>query len=111
MGAMEAGIRGRYGILVSKSVIDGVMAISFASALGLGVAFSAAPLLSTAAMTEMSAVGDPHRGRRPQYAGPGPGKALGGEHAPRHLPPPVLPAPGGGSEGPLWIKMAARVYA
>ena len=59
MGAMEAGIRGRYGILVSKSVIDGVMAISFASALGLGAAFSAAPLLSTAAMTEMSAVGGP----------------------------------------------------
>ena len=74
MGTMEAGIQGRYAILVSKSVIDGVAAITFASAMGLGVVFSAlplflyegalcllfaqaGPLLSTAAVTEMSAVG------------------------------------------------------
>ncbi len=74
MGAMEAGIQGRYDILISKSVIDGVAAITFSSAMGIGVAFSAlplllyegalvlifaqaGPLLSTAAITEMSAVG------------------------------------------------------
>ena len=74
MGTMEAGINGKYDILISKSVIDGVAAVTFASAMGLGVAFSAiplllyegglvllfaqaGPLLSTAAITEMSAVG------------------------------------------------------
>ena len=66
--------RGDYSILVSKSVIDGVTAISFAAVMGIGVAFSAIPILiyqggltllagvaatylSTAMITEMSAVG------------------------------------------------------
>lgn len=74
MGAMEAGIHNDYTILISKGVIDGVTAITFASAMGIGVAFSAVPLflyqggltllfswvgpfLDTAAITEMSAVG------------------------------------------------------
>ena len=45
MGSMEAGIQGKYDILISKGVIDGVTAITFASAMGLGVAFSIVPLL------------------------------------------------------------------
>ena len=64
----------KYDILISKGVIDGVTAITFASAMGLGVAFSIVPLLlyqggltllfscvgpflDPAAITEMSAVG------------------------------------------------------
>ena len=74
MGAMEAGIHGDYTILISKGVIDGVTSITFASAMGVGVAFSVVPLilyqggltllftwvgpfLDSAAITEMSAVG------------------------------------------------------
>lgn len=73
-GAIEAGINHNYTILISKSVIDGITAISFAAAMGLGVAFSAIPILiyqggltllagvvgpylSAAMLTEMSAVG------------------------------------------------------
>jgi len=74
MGSLEAGIRGDYTILVSKGVIDGVTAITFAATMGSGVAFSvipllayqggftllagaAAPYLSEAVIGEMSAVG------------------------------------------------------
>ncbi len=44
-GAMEAGMLGKYDILTSKGVIDGVTSITFAAAMGVGVAFSAVPLL------------------------------------------------------------------
>ncbi len=44
-GSMEAGMLGRYDILVSKGVIDGVTAITFSAAMGVGVAFSTIPLL------------------------------------------------------------------
>ena len=74
MGAIDAGINQNYSILISKSVIDGVTAISFAAAMGIGVAFSAIPILiyqggltllaalvsgylTPALVTEMSAVG------------------------------------------------------
>lgn len=74
MGAMKAGIQGDWSILISKGVIDGVTAITFAATMGVGVAFSAVPLilyqgaltllsawagpyLSAAVITEMSAVG------------------------------------------------------
>ena len=74
MGAIDAGIKGDYSILLSKSVIDAVTAISFAAAMGIGVAFSAIPiliyqggltllaglvanLLTDAMILEMSAVG------------------------------------------------------
>ena len=73
-GSMEAGMLGKYDILVSKSVIDGVTSSTFAAAMGVGVAFSAVPLLiyeggltlifalagqgmDPAVVTEMSAVG------------------------------------------------------
>lgn len=73
-GSMEAGIAQKYDILISKGVIDGVTAITFAAAMGVGVAFSAVPLLlyqggltlifaavgqgmPQAVITEMSAVG------------------------------------------------------
>ena len=74
MGAMEAGINHDYSILISKGVIDGVTSISFAAAMGIGVAFSVVPLvlyqgaltlifaaagqgMDPAVITEMSAVG------------------------------------------------------
>ena len=74
MGSLEAGINHNYSIIVSKGVIDGVTAVTFAAAMGLGVAFSVIPLLlyqggitllagavapylSDAVVTEMSAVG------------------------------------------------------
>ena len=73
-GSIEAGLNRNYEIIVSKGVIDGVSAISFAAAMGMGVAFSViplflyqgaitllagwvGPLLPAAVITEMSAVG------------------------------------------------------
>ena len=74
MGAMEAGIHGDWSILVTKGVMDGVTAITFAATMGVGVAFAAAailiyhgeltllfslvgPFMAEAAIVEMSAVG------------------------------------------------------
>ena len=73
-GSIEAGLNHNYEIIISKGVIDGVTSITLASALGAGVAFSAlpltlyqggltilfalaGPLLDSAAVAEMSAVG------------------------------------------------------
>ncbi len=73
-GSIEAGLNHNYSIIVSKGVIDGVTSISFAAAMGVGVAFSVIPLilyqgaitllatvvgpyLPTQVITEMSAVG------------------------------------------------------
>lgn len=74
VGSLEAGINGNYEILFSKCLLDGVTSIAFAATLGYGMLFSAipiiiyqgaitllaqiaAPVLSTAVITEMSAVG------------------------------------------------------
>lgn len=74
MGSLEAGINHNYSIIISKGVIDGVTAITFAATMGIGVAFSTiplllyqggitllagavAPFLSDAVVVEMSAVG------------------------------------------------------
>ena len=74
LGSMEAGINHDYSIILSKSVMDGLMAIGFAATMGVGVAFSSvaiflyqgiltllaglvAPLLSDAMIAEMSGVG------------------------------------------------------
>lgn len=43
-GSIEAGLNQNYSILLSKGVIDGVSAISFAVTMGIGVAFSVIPL-------------------------------------------------------------------
>ena len=73
-GSIEAGLNHNWSIIVSKGVIDGVTAISFAATMGVGVVFSAVPLLvyqgaitllagwvgpylPEAVITEMSAVG------------------------------------------------------
>ena len=74
VGALDSGIRGDHSTLIAKSALDGVASVVFASALGPGVMLSAlpvliyqgsiallgnmvAPLLSTAVVLEMSAVG------------------------------------------------------
>ena len=44
-GSIEAGLNHNYSIIVSKGVIDGVTSISFAAAMGVGVAFSVIPLI------------------------------------------------------------------
>jgi len=44
-GSMEAGMNHNYAILLSKGVIDGVTSITFAAAMGVGVAFSVLPIL------------------------------------------------------------------
>lgn len=73
-GSIAAGLYHDYSVIISKSVLDGVSAVTFAATMGVGVAFSAAPILlyqggitllagvvgpylSGEVITEMSAVG------------------------------------------------------
>ena len=74
VGSLESGLAGNHRTLFAKAVIDGVAALIFASTLGRGVLFSSVPvflyqgaitlaagllrpLLTAAAVAEMSAVG------------------------------------------------------
>ena len=62
-GSIEAGLNHNYSILVSKGVIDGVTAITFAAALGIGVIFSSVPLLVyQGALTLLAQFVGPHLG-------------------------------------------------
>jgi len=45
MGALEAGVSGNWSILAVKAMLDGISAIVFAATMGIGVAFSALPVL------------------------------------------------------------------
>lgn len=45
LGAIEEGVEGSYDILMMKSLMDGVSSIALAAGLGIGVIFSAIPLL------------------------------------------------------------------
>jgi Uncharacterized membrane protein, possible Na+ channel or pump len=45
MGSIEAGVNQNYSILIAKSIIDGITSITFAAAMGIGVAFSVLPIL------------------------------------------------------------------
>lgn len=45
LGALQDGLNGDIRLLAIKSVLDGSVAVAFASALGIGVAFAAIPLL------------------------------------------------------------------
>ena len=59
-GSIEAGLNHNYSIIVSKGVIDGVTSITFAAAMGIGVAFSIIPLLIyQGAITLLAAVVGP----------------------------------------------------
>lgn len=74
VGAMQSGLQGNHEMLYAKSILDGIISIVFASAMGIGVAFSAIPVfiyeggialgagyikdwLTPEIITEMSAVG------------------------------------------------------
>jgi Uncharacterized membrane protein, possible Na+ channel or pump len=45
VGAMQSGLQGNHEMLYAKSILDGVISIVFASTMGIGVAFSAIPVL------------------------------------------------------------------
>lgn len=45
VGGMNSGLLGNHEMLFAKSILDGVISIVFASSMGLGVAFSAVPVL------------------------------------------------------------------
>ena len=45
VGSLESGLMGDYSTLFAKSILDGISSIIFASTLGIGVAFSAIPVL------------------------------------------------------------------
>ncbi len=74
IGGLNSGLMGDHQILYAKSILDGMLSIFFATALGIGVAFSAlpvflyqgsiallatslAPLLSPAVLAEITATG------------------------------------------------------
>ena len=74
MGSLDAGLRGNYSVLYTKTVIDAVSAAAMSAAMGVGVALSLVPVLiwegvlillagslspflSTEVITEMSSVG------------------------------------------------------
>lgn len=74
VGSFKAGAEGDYDLILTKSVMDGVVAIMFAGAMGIGVGFSALsvlvyqgaltllavqikPYVSATMLTELSAVG------------------------------------------------------
>ncbi|MDR0305809.1 MAG: DUF554 domain-containing protein [Chitinispirillales bacterium] len=46
LGAIESGLRNDHTILYTKSMLDGISSVVFASTLGLGVIFSSLPLLT-----------------------------------------------------------------
>lgn len=45
LGSIDEGVRGNTSVLLTKSLIDGFASIAMASSLGIGVAFSALPIL------------------------------------------------------------------
>ncbi len=46
LGALQDGLRGDYSILLTKSGLDGIASVAFASTLGIGVLFSTIPVLA-----------------------------------------------------------------
>ena len=46
LGALQDGLRGDYSLLLTKAGLDGIASVAFASTLGIGVLFSALPVLA-----------------------------------------------------------------
>lgn len=44
IGSLESGLQGNHEMLFTKSILDGIISIVFASTMGIGVAFSAIPI-------------------------------------------------------------------
>lgn len=55
LGAVQDGLTGSYELLAVKAVLDGFAALAFAGALGIGVAFSALPVLLVQGSIALSA--------------------------------------------------------
>jgi uncharacterized membrane protein YqgA involved in biofilm formation len=45
VGSLNSGLQGNHEMLFAKSILDGAIGIVFASTMGIGVAFSAVPVL------------------------------------------------------------------
>lgn len=45
LGSFQSGLSGKFDLLIMKSLLDGITSIVFASVMGIGVAFSALPVL------------------------------------------------------------------
>ena len=45
LGALDSGIRGNHDILFTKAIIDGFISIILTTTLGIGVVFSAIPVI------------------------------------------------------------------
>ena len=61
LGSLESGIQGVHTTLFTKSIIDGITALIFASTLGVGVLFSAVPVvLYQGALTLLAVVVEPY---------------------------------------------------
>ena len=45
IGSMQSGLQGNHDILFAKSVLDAIMSLVFSASMGIGVAFSALPVL------------------------------------------------------------------
>jgi len=57
VGSIESGMTGNHGTLLAKSILDGIFSIFFASTMGIGVAFSALPVLLYEGLLTLSAAG------------------------------------------------------
>lgn len=57
VGSIESGLSGNYSTLLAKSVLDGIFAIFFASTMGIGVLFSAIPILVYEGLLTIGATG------------------------------------------------------
>ncbi|TDF97279.1 DUF554 domain-containing protein [Paenibacillus piri] len=57
LGALDGGLRGQHDILYTKALLDGFLSIIFASALGVGVLFSALPVFLYQGAIALSASG------------------------------------------------------
>jgi len=56
VGSFKAGTEGDYSLIFTKSVLDGAMSIIFASAMGVGVAFSALTVLAYQGVLTLASV-------------------------------------------------------
>jgi hypothetical protein len=57
VGSIESGLSGNHSTLLAKSVLDGIFSIFFASTMGIGVAFSAVPILIYEGLLTLGASG------------------------------------------------------
>lgn len=55
LGAIESGVRGNHDILLTKALMDGLLALMFTSAFGIGVIFSAAAVFAYQGLLTLAA--------------------------------------------------------